>query len=252
MIIDAHAHVSPTSYGSAENYLEQLERGGIQQGVVCPGGMLDVRRFNNYITGKNKPDAVPKNDYVVESVEASPALRGLACVDPCDPGAVEVAERYLDRGLRGLMVTPLVHRFSFCDDVMAPLARLCGEREVPIYSHVAFRPGANTSDYVALARRFPKTSFILEHMGAGHVDNEASTAAATLDNLFLETSLSSYLQILLSVQQAGASKVIFGSEYPLSHPAAEIHKVLLLPISGGERDKILGGNIRALLHLESA
>ncbi|XXT22658.1 amidohydrolase family protein [Sorangium sp. So ce429] len=252
MIIDAHAHVSPTSYGSTEHYLEQLKQGDIQGGVVCPGGMLDVRKFNSYVTGENKPDAVPKNDYVDKAVQANPALHGLVCVDPRDPQAAEVAERYLEKGFRGLMLTPLVHKFSFCDDVMAPLARLAGEREAPIYSHVAFRPGANTSDYVGLARRFPKTPFILEHMGAGHVDNDASAAAATLDNFFLETSLSSYLQILLSVKQAGASKVLFGSEYPLSHPAAELAKVLLLPISEGEREKILGGNIRALLHLKSA
>ncbi|WP_437680076.1 amidohydrolase family protein [Sorangium sp. So ce131] len=252
MIIDAHAHVSPTSYGSTENYLEQLRQGGIQGGVICPGGMLDVRQFNAYITGKSKPDVVPKNDYVDRSLRSNPALYGLVCVDPCAPDATEVAARYLKSGFRGLMVTPLVHKFSFGDDVMAPLASLCGEHEAPIYSHVAFRPGANTCDYVALARRFPKTPFILEHMGAGHVDNEASAAAAELDNLFLETSLSSYLQILLSVKQAGASKVIFGSEYPLSHPAAELQKVLLLPISEGERDKILCGNIRALIRAEDA
>lgn len=249
MIIDAHAHVSPSSYGSTERYLSQLREGGIQQGVVCPGGMLDVRRMGTYIAGKAKPDTVPKNEYVDQAVEAHPELHGLVCVDPLDPQAAEVVERYLTRGFRGLMVSPLIHKFSFTDEVMAPLASLCGEHRAPIYSHVAYRPGANTPDFVALARRFPGTNFILEHMGAGPVDNEATAAATDLDNLFLETSLGSYLHILESVKEAGADKVIFGSEYPLSHPAAELKKILLLPISERDREKILGENIRELLRL---
>jgi hypothetical protein len=250
MIIDAHAHVSPTSYGSVEVYLEQLRQGPIQRGIVSPGGMLDVRRMNAYVVGEAKPDAVPKNEYVNQVLEAHPELDGFVCVDPRDPGAAEVAERYLKSGFRGLMVSPLVHKFSFTDDVLAPLATLCGEREAPIVSHVAFRPGANTVEYVDLARRFPRTRFILEHMGAAPADHEATAAAARLDNFFLETSLGNYLHILESVKAAGASKVIFGSEFPLSHPAVELQKVLLLPIPEREREKILGENIRALLRLD--
>lgn len=252
MIIDAHAHVSATSYGSTERYLEQLEQSGIQQGVICPGGMLDVRRMNDYITGKIKPDTTPKNEYVEQSLRSSSELHGLVGVDPLDPRAAEVVERYLKRGFRGLMVSPLIHKFSFTDDVLAPLASLCGDYQAPIYSHVAFRPGANTVEYVQLARRFPRTNFILEHMGASPVDHDATTAAAELDNFFLETSLSNYLHILETVKEAGASKVIFGSEYPLSHPAVELKKILLLPITESEREKILGGNIRELLRLGRA
>jgi predicted TIM-barrel fold metal-dependent hydrolase len=252
MIIDAHAHVSATTYGSTENYLAQLAQAGIGHGVVCAGGMLDVRKMNAYIDGKIRPAAVPRNDYVEQAVDAHPELYGVVCVDPRDLRATEIAERYLSRGFRGLMVSPLVHGFSFSDDVLAPLVALCGEHEAPIYSHVAFRRGANTPDYVALARRFPRTRFILEHMGATPADHEATAAAVELDNVFLETSLGNYQHILGTVNEAGASKVIFGSEYPLSHPAAEVQKILLLPISEGEREKILSGNIRELLRLESA
>jgi uncharacterized protein len=52
------------------------------------------------------------------------------------------------------------------------------------------------------------------------------------------------------VKKAGAHKVIFGSEYPLSHPAVELKKILLLPITEAERERILSENIRELLRLE--
>lgn len=249
MIIDAHAHVSPTDYGSAEAYLELLRKGGIQRGVVSPGGMLDVRRMGNFVTGKERPNVVPRNDYVGESVESSPMLLGFACMDPKAPGATEALERHLDQGFRGMMVSPIVHGFSFTDGSLDELVSLCGERQVPVVSHIAFRPGTNTVDFAGLARRFPRTNFILEHLGAPPADQEATTAAAELDNLFLETSLGSYLHIVETVKRVGASKVLFGSEYPLSHPVLELQKVMLLPIPDGEREKILGGNIRELLRL---
>ncbi|AKT37630.1 amidohydrolase family protein [Chondromyces crocatus] len=249
MIIDAHAHVSPTSYGSAELYLQQLAQGGIAQGVVSPGGMLDVRQMGAYISGQLKPDLVPKNEYVDWGLGLSGGLHGFACVDPCTETAPETLERYLRQGFRGLMVTPLVHKFSFGDDVLAPLMEVCAAHGATVCSHVAFRPGANTADYVRLAERHPNTPFILEHMGAGPADSEATAAATRLDNLYLETSLGSYLHIAETVKRAGASKVIFGSEFPLSHPVVELQKLLLLPISSGERDKILGGNIRHLLRI---
>jgi uncharacterized protein len=248
-IIDAHAHVSPTSHGSTENYLEQLRRGGIHQGVICPGGMIDVRRMNDFIAGKSKPEAVPKNEYVAESVHSHPNLFALACVDPTAEHAAQELERLLRAGRLGLMISPLVHKFSFGDESVAALAALCGHYQVPIYSHVAFRPGANTEEYVQLARRFPQTNFVLEHVGMGHADEQAAAAAAELDNFFVETSLANYLHVLGTVKRAGATKVLFGSEYPLSHPAVELQKILLLPITEGEREQILGGNVRNLLRI---
>ena len=66
MIIDAHAHLSSTDYGSAyQTYLKQLEQAGIDRGVAVPGAMLDVRKMTEYITGKSQPDnPVPNNLYI--------------------------------------------------------------------------------------------------------------------------------------------------------------------------------------------
>lgn len=249
MIIDAHAHLSATSYGATEQYLQVLRDSGIDQAVVCPGGMLDVRKMNDFVFGPKKPDTTPRNDYVGQSARAHPVLHPFACVDPTSPEAPAQLEALLQQGFKGLLVSPLVHRFTFLDDAMGELAALCGEHGAPVVSHNGWRPGANTADYVQLARRFPRTPFILEHMGAPPADVEAASAAAELDNFFLETSLGSYLHVVETVKQAGASKVLFGSEYPLSHPALELKKVLLLPITEGEREQILGGNIRGLLGL---
>lgn len=251
MIIDAHAHISATDYGSAGIYLSQLKEAGISQGVVVPGGMVDVRKMTDYITGRAKPESlVPNNPYVEDSCRDHPGLLGFACVDPHSPEAAETLEKSFGRGFRGLKLSPLTHQFSFAGKTVAVLADCCGNYGYPVYTHVVFSPGASTARFVALARQFPKTNFILGHMGFGPADQEALEAAAELDNFFLETSTGSYLHIKEAAKRAGPGKVIFGSEFPLSHPAVELKKILLLDLPDGEREKITGGNIRALLGLD--
>ncbi|MEW6173947.1 MAG: amidohydrolase family protein [Bacillota bacterium] len=249
MIIDGHAHISATSYGNVDIYLEQLKGTGIEKGVVVPGGTVDVRKMTDYITGKAKPEnPVPNNSYVAEACGAySSNLLGFVCIDPHNPNATEMLETSLKKGFKGLKLSPMTHQFSFACKSVAALSACCGDYGHPVYSHVVFSPGASTTRFVALARQFPKTSFILGHMGFGPADREALEAAVELENFFLETSTGSFLHIKESVKAAGPDKIIFGSEFPLSHPAVELEKILLLDLTDGEMEKILGGNILSLM-----
>ena len=52
------------------------------------------------------------------------------------------------------------------------------------------------------------------------------------------------MNIQEAVKKAGSSKVIFGSEFPLSHPSIELQKIMLLDVSDRERTDILAGNIK--------
>lgn len=251
MIVDAHAHISDTSYGNVRIYLKQLEESGIDGAVVVPGGMMDVRRMTDYITGRAKPEnLVPNNAYVEEACRAGGGqLTGFTCLDPHTPEAVAALTESFRRGSRGLKLSPMTHEFSFASKTVADLASCCGCHGYPVYAHVVFSPGASTARFVALARQFPETNFILGHMGFGPADQEGLEAAAELDNMFLETSTGNFLHISEAVRRAGPGKVIFGSEFPLSHPAVELKKIILLDLTDGEQALILAGNIRSLLHL---
>ncbi len=251
MIIDAHAHISNTDYGNADLYLEQLKLCGIQQGIVVPGGMIDVRKMTDYINGNTKPEnPIPDNNYVAESCRNHNAvINGMACINPHDANAAELLAQRFKQGFRGLKLSPMSHQFSFASKSVAALALCCGEYGFPLYSHVVFSPGASTARFIALARQFPGTNFILGHMGFGPADREGLEAAIELDNFYLESSTGSYLHIKGAVEKAGAGKIIFGSEFPLSHPAVELKKIMLLNLLAGDNDKILGGNISKLLKI---
>jgi len=251
MIIDAHAHISDTTYGNVGIYLDQLMEAGIQQGVIVPGGMLDVRRMTDYIVGRAQPDSlIPNNAYVAEAFKANQTcFIGLACIDPHGENAVDLLEQSFENGFRGLKLSPMTHQFSFASKAMAELAACCGDYGYPVYTHVVYSPGACTARLASLAREFPRTNFILGHMGFGPADQEGLEAAIELDNFFLETSTGSFLHIKEAVAKAGPGKLIFGSEFPLSHPKAELEKIFLLDLKANDLKKILCGNIQGLLGL---
>jgi len=250
-IIDAHAHISNTTYGNVDLYLTRLKETGIGRGVVVPGGMLDVRKMTDYIIGRAEPEnPVPDNPYVQAACKThNRVLTGMACINPHEPDAVEVLEKSFREGTRGLKLSPMSHRFSFAGKAVAELVACCENYGFPVYSHVVYSPGASTARFVSLAKQFPKVNFILGHMGFGPADQEGLEAASALDNFFLETSSGSFLHIKEAVRRAGPDKVIFGSEFPLSHPKAELEKILILDLPDGELEKIVSSNIMALLGL---
>ena len=251
MIIDAHAHLSSTDYGSAQTYLKQLEQAGIDRGVAVPGAMLDVRKMTEYITGKSQPDnPVPNNLYIRETMQNHHNIYGFVCIDPHQNDSLQTLENSRKQGFSGLKLSPLSHQFTFSSKRVKELAQLCSEYEFPIYSHVVYSPGASTGKFVQLAKQFPKTNFIIGHMGFGPADQEAIDTAKSLPNFYLETSTGNFLNIQEAIKKAGSSKVIFGSEYPLSHPAIELQKILMLDVSDQERSDILSGNIKNLLKLK--
>lgn len=251
MIIDAHAHLSDSSYGNLALYLEQLKEAGIDRGVTLPGGTMDVRKMTNYVTGKSKPEnPIPNNEYIAQAVKAHPdILIGFMNLDPHEANVASMLENGFKSGFRGLKLSPMTHQFSFSSKAVAELASICGIHGFPVYSHTVFSPGSNTAKYIALAKQFPKTNFILGHMGFGPADVEGLEAAIKLDNFFLETSSGSFLHIKESIAKAGPSKVIFGSEFPLSNPKVELTKILILKLNDANRDKVLSGNIKELLHI---
>lgn len=249
MIIDAHAHLV-RGYGSVELYLKQLHDAGIDGGVVVPGGMVDVRRLTDYVTGKAAPSSdPPDNQYVQDATKAHPELAGFFCVDPHADGAVEALIAAFEAGSRGLKLSPLSHRFSFSGRAVAELVECAQAFGLPVYSHVLYNPAVSTEKFVALAKQFPTVPFILGHMGFGPADPEAIEAATELDNFYLETSTGNPLQIRQAIERAGPGKVIFGSEFPLSHPKVELEKILCLGLPDEDQERVLWRNIYELARL---
>lgn len=255
MIVDGHAHVGLSEYGNETILMEQMKKAKVDKAVIVPGGIIDVRKMSNYIDGTSKPevsDIEPIMKHLEKVIKKyHDMFYAFINVNPhVGKYAVEYVENSIkERGFSGLKLAPVCHKFSFDNSIVKQLAHLCGELNVPFYTHSLDVPGTTTSDFEKLVKDFPKTTFILGHMGCGPNDVKAMEIVAKYDNMYLETSLGNYLGIKNVLKTAGASKLIFGSEFPLSHPSVELMKIELQDISVGDKEKILSKNILDILSL---
>lgn len=248
MIIDAHAHLSDTDYGDIATLLEQMDYSGIDRAVLIPGGMIDVRNMTAFITGEFRvqPTAVP-NELLAKAIADYPdRFYGFVCVNPHEgERALATLREYADRGFTGLKLAPMVHQFSLTSPVVKELVAEAGRLGLPVYTHTVFSPAASTAKVGLLAEEFPDTVFIIGHMGFGPADARAVELAATHDNIYIETSGGSYLIVKQAIEEAGAGKVIFGSEFPMCHPKAELEKILALNCE--DKEAVLATNILKLM-----
>lgn len=251
MIVDGHAHVSATDYGDLATLLAQLDLAGIDRALCVPGGMVDVRQMSRVITGRLRPDPNIPNHLVYDALDRHPdRTYGFVCVNPKAGGAaVRTMEDGFRHGCRGVKLAPIVHQCRFDEPALAEVAAGCGERGFPVYTHVLPQPGSTAADFAALARRFPGTNFILGHMGGDLASSDAIDFAAEIANLYLETSLGHYLVLRDALARLGPGKLMFGSEFPLGHPRAELENVRLLDPSA--HDAILRGNVLRLLGVQT-
>lgn len=251
MIIDAHVHMGKGDFGTLEELKHEMKKANIDKAILVPGGMMDVRKMTKYIKGEEIPNGeyIP-NDILEEIIKDEPdKFYGFYCVNPLErKEALVDFEKGIKNGFVGLKLAPLVHNFSLGSKTVSELADLCGQLDVPFYSHVLFSPGASTQKMGALAKAFPKTKFIIGHMGFGPADVEAIEYATKYDNVYLETSQGSYAGVKSALEMCGSTKLIFGSEFPLYRPSVSLLNIRELNCSENELDNILYKNMLSLIN----
>ena len=80
---------------------------------------------------------------------------------------------------------------------------------------------------------------------------QAIDVALEHPNVYLETCSTFRTPGVIEqlVEEAGAERVLFGSDVPLMDPRAQLGKILTADISDDDKRLILGGNARRLLKL---
>ena len=110
----------------------------------------------------------------------------------------------------------------------------------------------SAEDMARLLAEFPKTTFVLAHLGDAPEEVEERVAlAARFDNLYLDICGHGYQRmgvLELAVRQAGHERVLFGSDFTINDPAGVIARVQMANFDGGTKEALLGGNLFRLLY----
>lgn len=242
MIIDCHVHFGKSNWfhmeAGVDDLLHAADRAGIDRMMVTDMASLfyDMKEGN-----KTFRRAIEHHrDRIIPYYTVSSARFG--------QWAVDQLEHYVnDYGFRGMKIYSVPPLYVMTDGYMVPIVQKAAELKIPILAH------ANPADCIWMARQVPDALLIMAHMGCcpqASGDWHAAVAVAKeFPNIYLDTASSSFDNgmIEFAVEQAGAEKVLYGSDTPLLNTFLQIAKVTESRITDAQKELILQGNIERLL-----
>lgn len=279
MVIDAHCHILPPSFGdrraefaqrdatfaallsdpnariaSADDLLEAMDRDGVDRAVVMGMGWTDHQV------------AVEANDYIIQAVtDNSGRLTGFCSVNPAwgEPAVTE-AQRCLDAGLVGIgELHADTQGFDITDvAALAPVMELARSDRRPVLVH-ASEPvghqypgkGANTPDKLyRFIQNFPGNVIICAHWGGGlPFYSLMPEVKESLKNVYFDSAASPFLyrpEVFGAVSElAGAGKVLFASDYPLLEMSRPLEQARSAGLAPDVEAALLSGNAAKLFGL---
>jgi uncharacterized protein len=239
LVVDAHCHVGigHEYRQSAQDLLREMDRWSVDRAVICP--------VDRCIVVDNREG----NDLMLSTVRAYPdRFYAFATANPWY-GARAVAElrRAIGEGAKGIKLHPPLQGFLLCDDLVYPIIELAEELAVPVFFHTGTPAFAQPLQLGELATRYPRVNFIMGHMGSTDFKGDVLPAAAMAPNIYLDCSWVLPVWVERAVAQAGAERVLFSSDSPLSELAIEMGCRAAANLPDGARDKVMGSNILRLL-----
>ena len=263
MIVDAHCHVwpdhlapkvlagrpaglDPVHDGTIDGLRRTMDAAGVDH-AMCLGVAnvaRTVERTNEFIGSLDRTRFTP-----------------FGTVHPDLP--VEANLKSLrDNGIRGVKLHPMFQDLALADPRVVDLLRALAEDGITVITHVGLgREGAVDEraaprDLRAVLDQIPDLHLIACHFGGYHRLDEAEQFVVGSGAL-LETSWPPRLSDLDAdrvrsiIARHGADRIVFGSDWPMADPAAEIAAVRALGLDATDEQAILGGNLARLLGLDS-
>jgi len=247
-IFDFHARLAPDEHEPGA-LLAAMDAAGISRAVVCAGGLLGLERLSAQINEGGRADVAADNARVHRQCSQSDGR--LLPFFFADPARDVRSYRARAGQFRGLEMSPAVHGFRLDDPAVAELVRIAAAAGHPVYVVCLGRAGARTTDLVTLARAFPEVTFVWGHCGHTGLDVAGLAEIVAVPNILAETSGCLTATARLAVRRLGATRVLFGTEYPLQHPRVELAKADALDLDPLDLHDVTWGNACRVLGEET-
>jgi len=246
VIVDVHTHTWRYPEHIDETFIDglRLARPGVAINITVDAqpyleAMKPVDRaicfgLRGLATGLHVP-----NDYIAQFAAHAPQkLIGFMSLDPSEPGWMDDFERSRTvLKLKGVKLGPIYAGFDPTDPRMDGLYAACARHDLPILIHtgtsfVRFGPLKWSRPILidAVARRHPELRIIMAHLGHPW-EGEAIAVARKHPHVYADVSALHYrpwqfYHSLMLAQEYGAlKKLLFGSDYPFTTPAASIEGI---------------------------
>ncbi len=220
---------------SAANLMQYLDDYGLERAVANPVETGKYTRFS---------------DKAVEICQEHPRAIFFFSVHPRNPDFEKKFSSFHHRGGKGVKFHPEFQGVSPDSEEAFRLFEQCLEAGLPVACHVGgVKPGAAHSHpdrYREAVTRFRELRFILCHVGLADKDATLDLARGC-DNVYLETSGQPAAGIREAADSVGSRRILFGSDWPLYHPAVPISCVLEAFPGDEDRERVFRSNLKELL-----
>ena len=190
--------------------------------------------------------------------ESKPRLLGCVTVNPrLDTGeqVAEMERAASEWGFRAVKLMAAGHEYHIDDPMVDPLMAAAQRLNLVATIHSG-GDYAHASRVVRLAERFPEVPIVMDHMGFPDGVDEAVAGAARLPNVYLMTTILRFFkddpdnaappQVRAAVEQAGAEKVVFGSNQSEFRPAQVAAAIKRLDLGAEVEALIFGENFKRI------
>ena len=237
--------------GSLTNVIDNMDKGGI-----------DITLIANFYTPKIMRDS---NEFWIRVAQQSGnRLVPLVNFHPEFDGSMpEYLHKYISEGAKGIKLHPMGQSFSMLDSKMQDLYRECNALKFPILVHCGRVSNARLNEYsdiehiIPIIEKYPDMPVILAHMADGN-KNDVLEISSNFENAYFDTSIvitgyneiarvnePSWLEdeyVVEVIEQIGAHKVLFGSDYPWGSPIPDIHRIIKMNLSKSQKSMIFSEN----------
>lgn len=241
-VIDFHGHVGRWDrYGMVDDptlLLHAMDRAGVD--VACV--------FNIF-----HPDGTTANDLTAHYVARYPdRFVGFAYVSPLMPQGMmtELARAMDELHLRAIKLYPPYTPWSLHEPPWRPIYEFANQRSRTIIFHTGPEPTALPQWIGEIAGDYPNANFVAGHAGNTPLERAQAIAVARAHpNVYLETCSTFRTPGVIEqlVAEAGADRVLFGSDQPLMDPRPQLGKIITAAISDDAKRQIIGLNAQRLL-----
>jgi hypothetical protein len=243
-VIDFHGHVGRWDrYGMIDEparILHAMDAAGVDRACV----------FNIF-----HPDGTTGNDLTARFVARHPErFIGFAYVSPLMPERMlpELSRAFDVLGFAAIKLYPPSTPWSLNEAPWEPIYRFANERKLAVILHTGSESQSLPKLVGQIAPRYPGANFVMGHSGNTPVERgQAIAAAQAHPNVYLETSSTFRTPGVIEqlVNEAGASRILYGSDLPLMDPRSQLGKIITAQIPDAAKRQIVGENARRLLRL---
>ncbi len=194
------------AWSTKEKLLKSMEKNGITCSVVHP------------------IEPIKKTEDILNLADGK-KLISFASVSPDDPGKGTKLKNYIKMGCKGVKLHPILQKrppdykgyFEIVEEIKGT--------NLPVLFHsgiINYYPTKNLypqygkiEGFEKIIKEFPRTRFILAHMGL-HEPDKAIDFAEKFRNVYLDTSFQPLKKIIKAIEKVGERRLLFASDWPSS------------------------------------